>query len=155
MAVPAWVKQVEVTGGNARQPAPVSLLTSGEKGVAHDDWVVIIQGGQFGSQGVPAFISAPNSGWHGNQATGVASRSLGVWAKKVDDVEEFSQPLAVGDPRSSYTGRQLATVLVLDGKVVKSFNFSDGVTINTTNSNQIKTAVAKQNKPPMLVSLQH
>lgn len=53
MAAPAWVKQVEVTGGNARQPAPVSLLTSGEKSVAHDDWVVIIQGGQFGSQGVP------------------------------------------------------------------------------------------------------
>lgn len=152
---PAWVKQIEVTGGTARQPAPVSLLTSGEKGVAHDDWVVIIQGGQFGSQGVPAFISSPNSGWHGNQATGVASRSLGVWAKKVDDVEEFSQPLAVGDPRSSYTGRQLATVLVLDGKTVKSFNFSDGVTINTTNSNQIKTAVAKANKPHLLVSLQH
>ena len=87
--------------------------------------------------------------------TGATSRSLGVWAKKVDDVEEFSQPLALGDPRASYTGRQLATVLVLDGKTVKTFNFSDGVTINALNSNQIKTAVAKQNKPHLVVSLQH
>ncbi len=126
MAAPKWVKQIEVTGGTARQPAPVTLLTSGEKGIAHDDWVVIIQGGQFGSQGVPAFITAPNSGWHGNQVTGVASRSLGVWVKKVDDIEEFSQPLAVGDSRASYPGRQLATVLVLDGSVVKSFNRSVG-----------------------------
>ena len=155
MALPKWVKQVEVTGGTARQPNPVTLLTSGEKGVAHDDWVVIIQGGQFGSQGIPEFISKANSGWFGNQTAGVASRSLGVWVKKVDDVEEFSQLLAVGDPRASYTGRQLATVLVLDGSVVKSFNRSDGVTINTLNSNQIKTAVAKQNKPHLVVSLQH
>ena len=155
MAQPKWVKQVEVTGGTARQPNPVTLLTSGEKGVMHDDWVVIIQGGQFGSQGIPGFISKANSGWFGNQTAGVASRSLGVWVKKVDDVEEFSQPLAVGDSRSSYTGRQLATVLVLDGSVVKSFNRSDGVTINTRNSNQIKMAVAKANKPHLVVSLQH
>ena len=99
MALPKWVKQVEVTGGTARQPNPVTLLTSGEKGVAHDDWVVIIQGGQFGSQGIPEFISNANSGWFGNQTASVASRSLGVWVKKVDDVEEFS-PSGTPGPRT-------------------------------------------------------
>ena len=36
MALPKWVKQVEVTGGTARQPTPVTLLTSRARSAAAD-----------------------------------------------------------------------------------------------------------------------